>query len=295
MQVVQDSAEHHFLTLLETIRSDPAGWVGIHCSFSRQVDHMAMMDHLGALSGQIAQMQESSKQFVIDLAGRADNFGDGAAYHFADHDILLVARPLGDAAQNEFYALFKDISAQTKTGLVDFINFSRDMMGAQKIADRKLLGTRRMAAYDALSDSHQISSIPIRRQRRDHAVILIVEDDRFTATYTTGILSKHYDLVHARTGEDAILDYINHAPDVVFLDIHLPGLNGLETLAALRAADPEAHVVILSVDTARSNVVQATHQGAAGFLKKPFSKDRILSIVEKSPFVRGSKSIVNRA
>jgi DNA-binding NarL/FixJ family response regulator len=55
--------------------------------------------------------------------------------------------------------------------------------------------------------------------------------------------------------------------------------------------DPEAHVVMLSVDTVKANIVTATNRGAAGFLKKPFSKERLLAFVEKSPFIKGSKVV----
>lgn len=295
MQVVQDSAEHHFLTLLEKIKTDPMGWVGIHCVFSRQLDHDALVTDLSGLAEKIAVLHDESSKFLVTLTQQAGAFDSPVIYHFADNDILLIAHPQDERAQEAFYALFKDLSANVKTGLIDFINFGREMLAVQKLADRKILAQKKMKTYEALTDANRIASIPIRRQRREHAVVLIVEDDRFTATYTTGILAKSYDLVHARTGEDAILDYIEHAPDIVFLDIHLPGLNGLETLHAIRQADPEGYVVMLSVDTARTNVMQATHHGASGFLKKPFSKDRILAIVEKSPFIKGTKSTVNRA
>ncbi len=295
MQVVQDSAEHHFLTLLEKIKLDPSGWVGIHCAFSRQMDHDALVSDLSAMSANIAAFYDESSKFLVNLTQKAGDFETPVIYQFSDGDLMLIAHPNGDAAHEAFYDLFKELSTTVKAGLIDFISFGREMLNVQKLADRKILAQKKMKSYDVLSDVNRISSIPIRRQRRDHAVVMIVEDDRFTATYTTGILSKNYDLVHARTGEDAILDYIEHAPDIVFLDIHLPGLNGLETLHAIRQADPEGHVVMLSVDTARTNVMLATRYGAAGFLKKPFSKDRILAIVEKSPFIKGSKSTVNRA
>lgn len=294
MQVVQDSAEHHFLTLLEKIKPDPSGWVGIRCAFSRQMDHDALVSDLETLSANLAQIRDDSSKFLLELVQKAESFESAVIYQFADNDLLLIARPSGDT-HDSFLDLFKTVSAETKSGLIDFINFGRDMLGVQKLADRKFLAQKRITSYAAMADSNRISSIGIRRQRRDHAVILIVEDDRFTATYTSNILGKNYDLVHARTGEEAILEYIEHAPDIVFLDIHLPGLNGLETLHALRQADGEAHVVMLSVDTAKANVIIATKYGAAGFLKKPFSKDRILAIVEKSPFIKGSKSVVNRA
>jgi DNA-binding response OmpR family regulator len=116
---------------------------------------------------------------------------------------------------------------------------------------------------------------------------MIVEDDRFTASYAANILSKEYELSVCRTGEEGIIAYIEHAPDIVFLDIHLPGLNGHDTLRAIKAADPKAFVVMLSVDTAKTSIVESTQSGAHSFLKKPFSKERLLNTVKASPYVRG--------
>lgn len=295
VQVVQDSAEHHFLTLLERMKKDPGAWVGIHCAFSRKIDHDTLINDLSALNEKLSMVRDDSGRMLVSLSQQANGFQDAVIYQFADSDLLLIARPANETSYDEFYQLFKNVSTSIKTGLVDFINFGRDMLNAQKLADRKLLAEKRMTAYAAMTDTHKVASIPIRRQRRDYAIIQVVEDDRFTATYTTNILNKVYEPALAKTGEDAIIDYIEHAPDIVFLDIHLPGLNGIETLYAIRQVDPEAHIVMLSVDTVRTNIVAAEMRGAAGFLKKPFSKDRLLTIVERSPFIRGSKSIVNRA
>lgn len=290
MQVVHDSAEHHFLTLLEKIKKDGGGWVGIHCAFSRRIDHETLIGDLAGLPGKLSQMQDESSKFMVELGQKAEAFPEAVIYQFADSDLLLVTRYTNDATHDAFFALFKELSTTVKAGLIDFLNISREMLGAQKFADKKLLAQKRIAAYQAMADSNRVSSIPIRRQRRDQAVVMIVEDDRFTANYTTNILSKVYDVVLAKTGEEAVIEYVEHAPDIVFLDIHLPGLDGLETLHSLRCADPEAHVVMLSVDTVKANIVVATKRGAAGFLKKPFSKDRLLAIVEKSPFVKGLKA-----
>lgn len=289
MQVVQDSAEHHFLTLLEKIKVSATGWVGIHCAFSRRIDHDSLITDLEGLSARLAQTKEDSQAFIAELKDKAKNFNDAVIYQFADSDLLLMARPINEQDHDAFYALFKDLSTRMKAGLIDFISFDREIMGAQKLADRKFLAQKRMAAYAAMADSNRIGSIGVRRARRDHALILIVEDDRFTATYTSNILNKIYDLIHAKTGEEAVMAYVENAPDIVFLDIHLPGLNGLETLHSIRKVDPEAHVVMLSVDTVKANIVTATHRGAAAFLKKPFSKERLLALVDKSPFIKGSK------
>jgi DNA-binding response OmpR family regulator len=120
--------------------------------------------------------------------------------------------------------------------------------------------------------------------------VLLVEDDRFTASFAANILNKDYDLVHSKTGEDAIIAYVEHAPDIVLLDIHLPGLNGHETLRAIKKADGDAAIIMLSVDTVKQNIVGAAQGGAITFLKKPFSKDRLLAAILKSPHIKGSKA-----
>lgn len=289
MAVVQDSAEDHFLTLLEKIRQNSSLWVGVHCALSRQIDHDTLILDLSILPENLFRMDEASKKTLADLEQKAKVFTESILYRFADGDILFLVKPADTREHDDVYDIFKELTASIKSGLVDFINFGRDMMNVQKLADAKFLSRKKMSAYSIMSDTNRIGSIPVRRRHCDHVIALAVEDDRFTAAYTAGILGKVCDLVQARTGEDAIIAYIEQAPDVVFLDIHLPGLSGLETLHAIRKIDPEAYVIIVSVDTVKNNIAMATKYGAAGFLKKPFSKDRILAMAEKSPFIRGAK------
>ena len=295
MLVVNDSAEHHFLTLVDKIRPNPAGWVAIHAALGRKIDHDHLVDDLAQLANKLADLRRESDGIMSRLGSDRDSFKQATLYQFSDSDLMLLFHPHDQESHNAFYALFKDLSATMKSGLIDFIDFGRDIAGAQKLADRKVLAQTRMKMYVELTDANRLASIPVRRARRDNAIVQIVEDDRFTATYTTGILNKDYDVLHSRTGEQAVMDYIENAPDIVFLDIHLPGLDGLETLQAIRKADPQAHVIMVSVDTVKENIVMADERGAASFLKKPFSKDRLVAIVEKSPFIKGSKSILNRA
>src|SRR5690606_8687745 len=97
----------------------------------------------------------------------------------------------------------------------------------------------------------------LRRKRRDSPLVMVVEDDRFTASYIQNFL-REYDVVIARNGEEAILKYIEYAPDAVFMDLHMPGLNGDQALQAIKAADPDAFVVMLSVDTAQHSIMSAS-------------------------------------
>jgi CheY-like chemotaxis protein len=168
----------------------------------------------------------------------------------------------------------------------DFAILEHEFYNYQKLADQKFLSARRMMAYRDMADKLKVASISVRRERRDHPMVQVIEDDRFTAAYAGNILNRDYDLVLSRNGEDGIIHYIESAPDIVLIDIHLPGLSGHEVLESIRAIDPQVFAVMLSVDTMKNNIVQAAEGGAHNFLKKPFSKERLLNIVKTSPYIQ---------
>lgn len=285
MTIIKDSPEHHFLTQIESLKADSAGWMGMHFSISSTLEHDDVIGTPDHIKGKIFKQQKICEVLIGKIEKSALPPGM-LVYLFTDGDIVVIGKPADEAARKSFSSVFQALAQEAGITISRLIDLSRDLYAYQKMADARLLGASRWTAYNALADGNRVQSIPLRRQRRDDGLILIVEDDRFTAAYTSNILNKEYEILHAKTGEEAILNYIEHAPDAVFLDIHLPGLSGHETLRALKKADPDACVVMLSVDTAKTNVVSASQEGASGFLKKPFSKDRLLSVVRSSPHIK---------
>lgn len=69
--------------------------------------------------------------------------------------------------------------------------------------------------------------------------------------------------------------YKNHKPNIVFLDIHLPGRNGKEILNDIRAFDENAFVIMLSADSNKDNVVDSVRGGARAFITKPFTRETL--------------------
>ncbi|MBU0858597.1 MAG: response regulator, partial [Alphaproteobacteria bacterium] len=271
MKIIQESAEHHFLTFLEKLRHDPAGWTGLHFGFSAKLDHDDIIAALAHIKGKIHNIKQESAGFAAELLTRAAPFERTGAmlYHFTDCDVILLAAPKNETERDALNSLFTDMAAQLDPAHCHIHNLAKDIYNVQKMADRKLVTARRMAAYDVLSDLNRIQSIGLRRDRRAEGMVLLVEDDRFTASFAANILNKDYDLIHSKTGEDAIIAYVEHAPDIVLLDIHLPGLNGHETLRAIKKSDGDAAIIMLSVDTVKQNIVGAAQGGAITFLKKP--------------------------
>ena len=106
-------------------------------------------------------------------------------------------------------------------------------------------------------------------------LILIVDDEPGILTTLGGILSDEgYTTVTTTSGESALALYEEKRPAVVFLDIWLADRDGLETLQALREADPTAAVVMMSGHGTAATAVKAIKMGAFDYLEKPLSYKR---------------------
>jgi two-component system, chemotaxis family, chemotaxis protein CheY len=118
---------------------------------------------------------------------------------------------------------------------------------------------------------------------RDHkARILIVEDNAVIRDLLRGIMRHDAELSvvgEATNGETAIDLAEKLHPDLVCLDVLLPGLDGIAILRALRAVHPEMRVVLVTGQATSSVVSEALALGASGFVVKPFNAARLLSTV----------------
>jgi two-component system KDP operon response regulator KdpE len=101
--------------------------------------------------------------------------------------------------------------------------------------------------------------------------VLIVDDEQAIRRFLRTSLNAHGYTVHeAATGEDAIIKAINIHPDLIILDLGLPGINGIEVTKRLREWS-ETPILILSVQDQDSDKIEALDAGADDFLTKPFS------------------------
>src|SRR6201993_4524087 len=114
------------------------------------------------------------------------------------------------------------------------------------------------------------------------AKILLVDDEpgmlRYIKTLWEG---DDYKVETATTGEEA-LQKIDKGlqPDLVLLDVLMPGIDGLQTLEQLRQKQPGAKVVMLSCVADTRKVVQAMKLGAQDYLTKPFQKAELDSVID---------------
>lgn len=291
MKTITRGVEHHFLTFMEKLKANPNGWIACTFSFSRKIDHEDLMARRAFITRELETLREESKMFLDSIRDKVAQLPNAYVYHFVDNDIIVLCCPKTENEQREVRQILEEIAGKLPKSFCDYGFLTKELPLFQKIAETKMLNAKRMQAYAALGEENQLESIPLRRKRRDDPIVLVVEDDRFTASYIQNFL-REFDVVIARNGEEAILLYIEHAPDAVFMDLHLPGINGDQTLQAIKAADEEAFVVMLSVDTAQASIMNASEHGAVSYLKKPFSRERILNTLRLSPFIRDSQGIL---
>lgn len=98
-------------------------------------------------------------------------------------------------------------------------------------------------------------------------------------------------VAEAADGLEGVKRAKSHPPDVVLLDLNMPGLSGLETLQLLRGELPQTAVVILTVSEEASELGEALRQGAAGFLVKNIDVDVLVNAIHKA--ARGESVIAD--
>jgi two-component system, OmpR family, response regulator VicR len=110
------------------------------------------------------------------------------------------------------------------------------------------------------------------------ATILIVEDEHAVARGVQYALQQEgYQVTVAPTGEDGLSFATQQAPDLVLLDVRLPGIDGFEVLRRLRAAGSKAPVLVLTARDDEVDKVIGLELGADDYLTKPFSLRELLS------------------
>src|SRR4029077_13826163 len=91
-----------------------------------------------------------------------------------------------------------------------------------------------------------------------------------------------YDAPEGSSGPEALALIEREPPDLMFLDIKMPGMDGLETLQRLRAADEALPVVMISGHATVSTAVEATKLGAFDFIEKPLASERVLVTIRNA-------------
>lgn len=124
--------------------------------------------------------------------------------------------------------------------------------------------------------------------------ILVVDDEKFITKSIKQHLEKEgCDVWTAETGEEGIEIFRAETPDIILLDLNMPGMGGIETLKALRKISSDIIVIIITAHGDIETAVSAIKLGAYDFVEKPFELNRISVLVKKAMETAHLKREVN--
>jgi len=112
--------------------------------------------------------------------------------------------------------------------------------------------------------------------------ILLVEDDRDTLTVLRENLKRAgYQVVEAQSGEEGLVAFKRYKPDLVILDVALPGIDGWEVLRRIKAGpiSRKTPVVMLTGKTDNADRIKGYEIGADFYMTKPYNVQKLLTVV----------------
>jgi two-component system, chemotaxis family, chemotaxis protein CheY len=114
--------------------------------------------------------------------------------------------------------------------------------------------------------------------------VMIVDDSMIMTQKLSAIVR---DLGHevvrvCQDGATALRDYPLVKPDLVTMDITMPGIDGIETMQGILAVHPQARVIMVTSHGQEAMVVRALEAGALGYVLKPVTKERLAAMIERA-------------
>ncbi|MFH1189757.1 MAG: response regulator [Candidatus Omnitrophota bacterium] len=120
--------------------------------------------------------------------------------------------------------------------------------------------------------------------------VMVVDDEHdFRELMTIWLKSKGYSVVTASNGETAIRMVNEHRPDIIFLDLNMPVLNGIQTLAGIRKTDKTLPVIIISAYLEQMSAQEAKDYNVSGVFYKGEDFEKGLALLESA--LRGHKDL----
>jgi diguanylate cyclase (GGDEF)-like protein len=113
--------------------------------------------------------------------------------------------------------------------------------------------------------------------------ILVVDDEPDTLEIIQALLRvEGYEVIVASTGEEGVKKAQQENPEIVLMDINLPGIDGNQALRMIRMNNPTQCVIMLTAYATVDNAIQALKEGATDFVKKPFENEHLIHIITQA-------------
>ena len=115
--------------------------------------------------------------------------------------------------------------------------------------------------------------------------ILVTDDSKMARKMVikilNDVLNENVEVFEGQNGQEAFDLYKEHLPEIVFLDLTMPVMNGFEALSKIKEFDKNAKVVIISADIQKLSMDKALQLGAFNFIKKPIDLEKMQQILNK--------------
>ena len=116
--------------------------------------------------------------------------------------------------------------------------------------------------------------------------ILIVDDDKSIRYSLKRMMEKDFSILTAQNGEEALNRFRDNSPDLVIMDIKMPGRSGIEVLKEMKSIDPKSLVIIMTAYGTTETAIEAMKYGAFDYILKPFPIPKMKGLIEKAISLR---------
>lgn len=279
MRIHNANTEYYVQALAYAVSKDPASMENWRCLHIQSAESTPFPWYEAAL----AQVKDAHKNLDCDVV------------HCSDNDMLLISRELRPdqlmELAHEIVGTDEEEMGESSTHEMTLYDVFRDWRTVREILFAKSGEVKAPVIRSDLpqEDFGDISSLQdvfaearTLRRTRYPLHVMLVEDDPLTRRVVAAGFKENYALITAENAHEAVANYLMYAPDIVFLDIGLPDASGFSVLQQLMKSDPDAYVVMFSGNSYLDNVTSALSAGAAGFVAKPFKKEKLRHYIQDS-------------
>ncbi|MDP3729278.1 MAG: response regulator [bacterium] len=229
---------------------------------------------------------DDDKEFCASMADileakgyevESENSGEAAIAKVKEKSFDVVLMDIKMPAMNGVEAFKKIKEISPKTVVIMITAYSLEDLIKEALREGAFGVLRKPLDIDKL-----IEQIGLAKERG--MLILITDDDPNTReTFKDVLEAKGYKVATAATGEEAIERSRERPSDILFMDMKLSALNGLETYLAIKEINPKVIAVIITgyYEETKDLVDKALEKGVYTYLKKPLDMDKVLDLIEE--------------
>jgi two-component system chemotaxis response regulator CheY len=281
MPVIIEKSEHKLLEHLNHLENDRRMW------------HLAVLNgsQMTAANQRLLMMSEAH----MTLMGIAWESGV-CVYCCLDNDIVLLFQGHRETHWPTLRGVLQELLPHITPDNIDYSSlftifdlehhYPQALAWAQQKHSYLEQGYCMLELVDSLPDEKwdhtRFETALQARSKRQKKLVGVIEDNRAQRQLAHSILRSEYDVLLASDGLEALELYNNAAPDLLFLDINLPHLDGIKVLRRIMGCDPQARIIMFSNQSSPHVLKTAIEIGAKGFVSKPFTTDALIKYAKKT-------------